>query len=53
MPTEHVEIFEAVAGDVLSLLGYERRFPKPSAKARAIAQLSTARIPVGKIRELT
>ncbi|MEA2451759.1 MAG: hypothetical protein QOG04_469 [Actinomycetota bacterium] len=52
MPPQQIEIFEAVAGDVLSLLGYERRFPNPSTKARTIARLSTAGIPVGKIREL-
>lgn len=51
MPEDQMEIFEAVAGDVLSLLGYERRFPHPGAKARAIARLSTAGIPLGKIRE--
>jgi hypothetical protein len=52
MPPEHVEIFEAVAGDVLSLLGYERRYPTPGGKAKAVARLSTAGIPLGKIREL-
>lgn len=52
MPPEQIEVFEAVAGDVLSLLGYERRFPAPSKRAKAIARLSTAGLPVGKIREL-
>lgn len=51
MPSDQIEIFEAVAGDVLSLLGYERRFPDPGARARTIARLSKAGIPVGKIRE--
>lgn len=51
MPPGQVEIFEAVAGDVLSLLGYERRFPEPSAKARLIGRLSTLGIPIGRIRE--
>lgn len=40
MPDEHVEIFEAVAGEVLSQLGYERRFPHPGRKARAKAAVS-------------
>lgn len=53
MPPDQIEIFEAVAGDVLSLLGYERRYPNPGPRARAIAKLSTAGIPVGKIRELS
>jgi hypothetical protein len=29
MPASDVKIFEAVAGGVLSALGYERRFPSP------------------------
>jgi hypothetical protein len=52
MPPEQIEIFEAVAGDVLSLMGYERRYPEPGPKARLIGRLSTAGLPVGKIREL-
>lgn len=52
MPPDQIEIFEAVAGHVLSLLGYERRFPEPSMKAKLIARLSTAGIPIGKIHEL-
>lgn len=50
MPGFHIEVFEAVAGDVLSELGYERRFPEPGAKAKLIASLSAAGIPVAKIR---
>ena len=53
MPPDQVEIFEAVAGDALSLLAYERRFPTPGPKARAIAKLSTAGLPIGKIKERT
>ena len=53
MPPHHIEIFEAVAGDALSLLGYERRFPTPGPKARAIGRLSAAGVPIGKIRELS
>ena len=52
MPADQVEIFEAVAGDVLSLLGYERRFPHPGGKAKAMAKLSTSGIPVGRIKAL-
>ena len=51
MPADQVEVFEAVAGDTLSLIGYERRFPNPGAKARAVARLSAAGLPIGQIRE--
>jgi hypothetical protein len=51
MPPGQVEIFEAVAGATLSLLGYDRRFPAPGVMARAIAKLSVAGLPIGKIRE--
>lgn len=53
MPPHQIEIFEAVAGDALSLLGYERRFPAPGPKARAIGKLAAAGVPIGKIRELS
>ena len=46
-----VEVFEAVAGSTLSLLGYERRFPEPGARARTIAKLSVLGVPVGRIRD--
>lgn len=52
MPPEQIETFEAVAGDALSLLGYERRFPTPSTKARLVGWLGTKGLPVGRIREL-
>ena len=51
MPPRDVEVFESVAGDVLSLLGYERRFPQPGSGARLRAALSKAGLPVGKIKE--
>ncbi len=35
MSPASVERFEAIAGDLLAELGYERRFPAPSAAARA------------------
>jgi hypothetical protein len=37
LPAEAIERFEAVAGDLLSKLGYTRRFPNPSAKRLAEA----------------
>lgn len=52
MPPEHIEIFEAVAGDVLSELGFERQFPTPSASARLKAKAGIAGAPVAKIRSL-
>ena len=53
MPPEHVEIFEAIAGDVLSELGFERSFPKPGISARLKARAGIAGAPVAKIRSLT
>jgi len=50
MPADQVETFEAVAGDVLSELGYERRFPDPSAGARIKALLGRVGLPVGRLR---
>jgi hypothetical protein len=50
MPDAHVEIFEAVAGDVLSELGYERKYPKPSGKAKFLAALGKAGLPTAKLR---
>ena len=52
MPPEHIEIFEAVAGDVLSELGFERRYPNPSLSARLKAKAGIAGAPVAKIRSL-
>jgi hypothetical protein len=49
MPPAHVEVFEAVAGDVLSELGYERRHPRPGPRARALAAAGKAGIPVTKL----
>jgi hypothetical protein len=53
MPPDHVEIFEAVAGDVLSELGFERRYPTPSTTARLKARAALAGLPGAKIRSLT
>ncbi|MFN2594519.1 MAG: hypothetical protein ABR579_06495 [Actinomycetota bacterium] len=47
MAPDDVEVFEAIAGDTLSLLGYERRYPEPSAKARRRARLQKLRSKLG------
>ena len=38
MPDESVEIFEALAGDTLAELGYERRFPRISRSVATLAE---------------
>jgi len=50
MPRSQVEIFEAMAGDVLAELGYERAFPEPSAKAKLIGKLGAAGLPIGLLK---
>lgn len=47
MPARQVEIFEAVAGDVLSRLGYPRRYPNPRPWARAAGELGRLPWPRG------
>jgi hypothetical protein len=49
MPDSQVKVFEAIAGDLLEELGYERRFPNPGAGARALAALSALKVPVGRL----
>ncbi|MEA2434585.1 MAG: hypothetical protein QOG54_2042 [Actinomycetota bacterium] len=49
MPADQVEVFEVIAGDVLSELGFERRFPEPSRKARLKAKAGLRGLPVGKL----
>ncbi len=49
MPDRHVEMFEAIAGDVLDMLEYPRRFPNPSASARVAAGMSRAGLPVASL----
>ncbi|MEA2517440.1 MAG: hypothetical protein QOG16_1278 [Actinomycetota bacterium] len=49
MKPSHVEVFEAVAGHALVALGYERRFPRPSASARLRGRLGAMGLPVGRI----
>ena len=53
MPPAQVEVFEAIAGDVLTDLGYERRFPSPSAAAKTRAALGSAGLPIGRLRTNT
>jgi Sulfotransferase family len=50
MPETQIEIFEVVAGDLLSELGYARRFPRPRAAARARAWLGRLGIPVDRLK---
>lgn len=50
MPDAHVEVFEAVAGDLLSELGYPRRYPAPGTGARFAARLARAGLPLGRLR---
>ena len=50
MPPAQVEVFEALAGDLLAELGYPRRFASPSGAARLRAGLGRAGLPVGRLR---
>jgi hypothetical protein len=49
MPTFQVEVFEAVVGDVLSELGYPRRYPRPGTRARLAARAGLAGVPLGRL----
>ena len=49
MPPSQVEVFEAIAGDTLEELGYERAFPSPSLGARVGALVGRAGLPVGRL----
>ena len=49
MPDEQVAIFEAVAGDRLSELGYRRRFPDPPLGAKLKAVLGRVGLPIGRL----
>jgi hypothetical protein len=49
MPRSQVEVFEAVAGDTLTELGYERAFPSPSLAARISSLAGRAGLPVGRL----
>ena len=50
MDPRHIAVFEAVAGDVLSELGYERRHPTPDARARLVGALGDVGLPLGRLR---
>jgi hypothetical protein len=50
MPPAHVEIFEAVAGDLLTELGYARRFDSPGRRARLAASAARRGLPIGRLR---
>lgn len=49
MQSRDVELFEAIAGELLSRLGYERRFARPSGavRARAAVELAAYRTRLG------
>ena len=49
MPAGHQAVFEVVAGDVLDLFEYPRRFPSPSAPAKLAAALGKLGLPVGRL----
>jgi hypothetical protein len=46
----HVEIFEVVAGGLLTDLGYPRRYPAPGTGAKLAALLGRAGLPLGRLR---
>ena len=50
MSDKHVEMFEAISGDVLDALEYPRRFPNPSGSAKALATMSRLGLPVARIK---
>jgi hypothetical protein len=52
MPDAHVAVFEAVAGKLLSELGYPRRYPAPGPGARIVALLGRMGLPLGRLRSV-
>ncbi|MBA2726200.1 MAG: sulfotransferase [Actinobacteria bacterium] len=50
MKPEDVEVFEALAGPVLTQLGYERRYQAPSRTARVKAALALRGAPIGRLK---
>ena len=50
MKPADIEVFEVVAGDVLSEIGYERRYPNPGPLAKAKAQLALRGLPIGTLK---
>ena len=49
MSPANVEVFEAVAGETLSALGYERRYPNPGQWARLKAAAALRGVPIGRL----
>ena len=49
MPSRQIEVFESVAGDVLSALGYERSYPSPGPRARIEAAVALRGVPLGRL----
>ncbi|MDQ3962331.1 MAG: sulfotransferase [Actinomycetota bacterium] len=50
MDPRRVEAFEAVAGDVLSELGYERRYDEPGVRAVIVGRLGDMGLPFGRLK---
>jgi hypothetical protein len=50
MPSAQVEVFEAIAGDLLTELGYPRRFEVPRPRARLAAAAARRGLPIGRLR---
>ena len=51
MPDEQVAIFEAVAGDRLSELGYRAPLPKPTHGSEAKSRAGRAGLPIGRLSD--
>lgn len=51
MSPADIEVFEAVAGETLSALGYERRFPRPGRGARLKAAAALRGLPIGRLKD--
>ena len=49
MPPKQIEMFEAVAGDILDATEYPRRYPQPSLSARMAGELSRLGLPIGRL----
>lgn len=49
MKPRDIEVFEVVAGETLSALGYERRYPVPSSLARLKARAALRGAPLGRL----
>jgi hypothetical protein len=51
MTDSQVRLFEAIAGDLLEDLAYERKFSNPGPRAHFLAALSRLRVPVGRLHK--